>query len=123
MRAVPSNSAPSRRDAAAGSVPLARVSAAPNARTGTGPCEPLTAREQDVLNLLDSPLTYNGIATALHVSTNTVKTHLKAAYRKLDVSSRRQAVDRAQRCGLMGSPGPQVADATASTPPVGTVRR
>lgn len=123
MRAVPSGRTLNSRGTAAGSVSLASVSTAPHARKGTGPCEPLTTREQDVLNLLDSELTYNEIATTLHVSTNTVKTHLKATYRKLDVSSRSQAVDRAQRCGLMGSPGLQVADATASTPPVGTVVR
>jgi LuxR family transcriptional regulator, maltose regulon positive regulatory protein len=41
------------------------------------------------------------IAAELSVSVNTVKTHLKAIYRKLDVAHRREAVVRARELGLM----------------------
>ena len=41
------------------------------------------------------------IAGELFVSVNTIKTHLKAIYRKLDVPGRRQAVTRARAGGLL----------------------
>ena len=56
--------------------------------------EALTSRELSVLRDLPSLLSVEQIATAHVVSANTVKTHLKAVYRKLDVASRRAAVDR-----------------------------
>ncbi len=56
--------------------------------------EPLTAAEQRVLELLPTS-TYLQIADILHVSRNTVKTHLRSIYRKLGAASRRQALQRA----------------------------
>jgi len=41
------------------------------------------------------------IADRLFISIHTVNTHLKRIYRKLDVSSRRQAVEQAARSGLI----------------------
>jgi LuxR family transcriptional regulator, maltose regulon positive regulatory protein len=41
------------------------------------------------------------IAGELYVSVNTVKTHLKAIYRKLDAAGRREAVQRGRDLGLM----------------------
>jgi len=41
------------------------------------------------------------IAGELYVSVNTVKTHLKAIYRKLDAPGRREAVTRAREHGLI----------------------
>jgi LuxR family transcriptional regulator, maltose regulon positive regulatory protein len=56
--------------------------------------EPLTAAEQRVLALLPTS-TYLQIADFLYVSRNTVKTHLRSIYRKLGVTSRSQALQRA----------------------------
>jgi len=63
--------------------------------------EVLTTRELALLRDLPSLLSLDEIATAHVVSLNTVKTHLKSVYRKLDVTSRRAAVDRARELGLL----------------------
>lgn len=63
--------------------------------------EALTARELELLRDLPSLLSLGEIARARVVSVNTVKSHLKALYRKLDVSSRRDAVERARELGLL----------------------
>jgi LuxR family transcriptional regulator, maltose regulon positive regulatory protein len=52
-------------------------------------------REQAVLQLLSRGLTYDQIAGSLGISVNTVRTHVRALYDKLEVSSRVQAVMRA----------------------------
>ncbi|HEX6524358.1 MAG TPA: LuxR C-terminal-related transcriptional regulator [Streptosporangiaceae bacterium] len=57
--------------------------------------EPLTEREQAVLSLLRTSLSVSEIARELYLSTNTVKTHKRAIYRKLGVSSRQEAIERA----------------------------
>ena len=57
--------------------------------------DPLSDRELDVLRLLGSDLDGPDIARELSVSLNTVRTHTKNIYAKLDVSSRRAAVRRA----------------------------
>ncbi len=67
---------------------------------------PLTAAELRVLHLLPTHLSYSEIADRLSVSTNTAKSHAKAIYRKLDVSSRSEAVDTAQAAGLIREPAP-----------------
>jgi LuxR family maltose regulon positive regulatory protein len=61
----------------------------------------LTHRELAVLRRLVSPLTNQEIAGELAVSTNTVKTHVRALYRKLGVGSRADAVAVARRRGLL----------------------
>jgi len=63
--------------------------------------DPLTLAELRVLRFLPSYMTLGQIAARLHVSTNTVKTHVHAIYRKLDVSSRSAAVERAAALGLV----------------------
>lgn len=69
---------------------------APNRPAGTVTLvEPLTDRELSVLRLLPTRLTNHEIADELYISVNTVKTHVKAIYRKLEVSSRNAAVDTA----------------------------
>ncbi|WP_309094988.1 LuxR C-terminal-related transcriptional regulator [Streptomyces sp.] len=63
--------------------------------------EDLSARERDVLHRLADMLSTEEIAADLHVSVNTVKTHLKSVYRKLGVSRRAEAVRRARDEGLL----------------------
>jgi LuxR family maltose regulon positive regulatory protein len=63
--------------------------------------EPLSPREQAVLRYLPTMMSNQEIASELFVSVNTVKTHLKAIYRKLDVPGRREAVEAARALGLM----------------------
>jgi LuxR family maltose regulon positive regulatory protein len=66
-----------------------------------GQAPPLTDSELAVLRLLPSQLTYQEIAGEMFLSVNTVKTHLRLAYRKLGVNSRRAAVAQAHRLGLL----------------------
>jgi LuxR family maltose regulon positive regulatory protein len=63
--------------------------------------EPLSEREQAILGYLPTMMSNQEIAGALMISVNTVKTHLKAIYRKLDASGRREAVQRAQELALI----------------------
>ena len=56
--------------------------------------EPLSEREQAILRYLPTMMSNQEIAGELFVSVNTVKTHLKAIYRKLDATGRREAVQR-----------------------------
>jgi LuxR family maltose regulon positive regulatory protein len=64
--------------------------------------EALSEREAAVLSFLPTMMSNQEIAAELYVSVNTVKTHLKAIYRKLDVEDRRGAVRRAQELALLG---------------------
>jgi LuxR family transcriptional regulator, maltose regulon positive regulatory protein len=63
----------------------------------------LTMAELRILRFLPTHLSFREIGTRLHVSTNTVKTQAHAVYRKLDVSSRSEAVARATQIGLLDS--------------------
>jgi LuxR family maltose regulon positive regulatory protein len=62
---------------------------------------PLTGRERSVLLLLATHRSLQEIAADLTVSLSTVKTHVRAIYAKLGVNSRREAVVRARRQGLL----------------------
>lgn len=61
----------------------------------------LTAAELRVLNLLPTYLSFREIGSRLFVSPNTVKSQAISIYRKLDVSSRSEAVDCARGLGLL----------------------
>ena len=63
--------------------------------------EPLSERETAVLRFLPTPLSKAEIASEMFVSVNTVKTHMKNIYRKLDVTDRTQAVRRARTLHLV----------------------
>ena len=54
----------------------------------------LTAREVEILLLLDDRLETDEIAKRLFISEHTVRSHVKSILRKLDVSSRRDAVEK-----------------------------
>ena len=79
----------------------ARRSATQAARQQTGTVEKLTERERAILALLPGPLSQREIAAALFVTPNTLKTHLRAVYRKLGAASRHDAVVRARSLGLL----------------------
>ena len=61
----------------------------------------LTERERAVLQYLPTLCSAAEIAADLFVSVNTVKTHQRSIYRKLGVSGRRDAVERARAIGLV----------------------
>jgi LuxR family maltose regulon positive regulatory protein len=63
--------------------------------------EPLSAREGEVLHFLPTMMSNADIASELFVSVNTVKTHVKSIYRKLDVTRRQDAVRRARQLQLL----------------------
>jgi two-component system nitrate/nitrite response regulator NarL len=69
-------------------------------RTGGRPLQ-LTGREQEVLNLVAQGHSAPDIASDLHLSTTTVKSHLHSLYEKLGVSDRAAAVAEAMRRGLL----------------------
>jgi DNA-binding NarL/FixJ family response regulator len=56
----------------------------------------LTKREIEVLRHLSTDRPISAIAATLHISINTMKTHLKNLYRKMGVENRTQAVDKAK---------------------------
>jgi LuxR family maltose regulon positive regulatory protein len=62
--------------------------------------EPLTQRELEVLTLLMQHQTDQDIAQQLYISLNTVRSHTKHIYAKLNVHNRRQAVQKAAELGL-----------------------
>ena len=61
----------------------------------------LTLAELRVLPLLTTHLTFREIGERLFVSQNTVKTQAISIYRKLDATSRSEAIDRAVAIGLL----------------------
>ncbi len=63
--------------------------------------EALTEREMAVLRYLPTMFKAAEIASDLYVTVNTVKSHQQAIYRKLDVRTRRDAVDRARELNLI----------------------
>ena len=63
--------------------------------------DPLSSRERDVLRLVSEMLDTADIAAEMHISVNTVKTHLKSILHKLGTSDRRAAVRRAWQLNLL----------------------
>jgi DNA-binding NarL/FixJ family response regulator len=62
----------------------------------------LTEREREVLGLIAAGSTNREIAEQLYLSPHTVKEHTSVLYRKLGARNRAEAVQRAQRVGLLG---------------------
>jgi len=65
------------------------------------PANRLSEREREVLDLIAGGSTNREIAEALHISPWTVKEYTGGVYRKLGVRNRAEAVQRAQRLGLL----------------------
>jgi DNA-binding NarL/FixJ family response regulator len=66
------------------------------------PAPMLSPRERDVLTLIAAGSTNREIAENLYLSPHTVKEHTSTLYRKLQARNRAEAVQRAQRIGLLG---------------------
>ena len=79
-----------------------RIGTDPRAEPATeGQRQGLTDREMTVLRMLRGTMSIAEIAQELDLSANTVKTHTRAVYRKLAVSTRPAAVTRARDLGLL----------------------
>jgi LuxR family maltose regulon positive regulatory protein len=63
--------------------------------------EPLTNREEEILNFLAQRLQNKEIAEKLCISTETVKTHLQNIFQKLNAGNRRKAVATAKTLGIL----------------------
>ena len=63
--------------------------------------DPLSERELEILQYLPTPLDQRELCSALFISRNTLKTHLRSTYRKLGVQTRREAVLQAERLGIL----------------------
>ena len=71
-------------------------------RKSDQPAPLLSEREREVLDLIAAGSTNREIAARLFLSPHTVKEHTSALYRKLNARNRAEAVQRAQRVGLLG---------------------
>ena len=80
---------------------LVRKNQADSLRGSMGLREHLTKRELDILRRLSTGLPITQIASSLHISHNTIKTHLKNVYRKIGVESRSEAIERAVELFLL----------------------
>jgi LuxR family maltose regulon positive regulatory protein len=63
--------------------------------------EPLTDREVTVLHLLRGTVSLREIGQQLYLSQNTIKTHTRAIYRKLGVSTRQEALAKAREMDIL----------------------
>lgn len=83
-------------------VAFAQRSAAGEKQPTGAPLESFSAREMEILRLLAAALDAPEIAARLFISANTVRTHIKSLYRKLNAHSRHEALVRARELKLMG---------------------
>jgi LuxR family transcriptional regulator, maltose regulon positive regulatory protein len=87
-------------------IQAALAGATPTPRTGPRPLlEALSESELRVLRYLPTNLTAPEIARELYVSPNTVRTHIKSLYAKLDTHRRAEAVESARALGLLAPSG------------------
>lgn len=75
--------------------------APPRAPAADAAAEELSEREREVLRLLATELSGPEIAGHLYISLNTLRTHTKHIFSKLDVNTRRAAVRRAVDLGVL----------------------
>lgn len=88
-------------DAGALAARLRRLGQVLTGLSRTPPLEPLTEREATVLRLLRGTLSLREIGQELNLSPNTIKTHTRVIYRKLGVSTRREAIEQGRRLGVV----------------------
>lgn len=69
--------------------------------TSEKPTNPLSPRELEILNLISHGLSNLEIAGKLFISENTIKSHIKEIYAKLDVHNRIESVVEARKRGLI----------------------
>jgi DNA-binding CsgD family transcriptional regulator len=87
---------------AAASLPAGGGTAAGAAAgAAAGLVEPVSARELEVLRLIDAGLSNIQIAERLTLAPSTIKTHINNLYGKLNVQTRVQALNRAREIGLL----------------------
>ena len=86
-----------RLDALSGAVARAR------ARRAVPSAMALSSAEERVLRLLPTHLSLSEIGDELYISRHTVKSHVGSVYRKLQASTRTEAVNRARELGLLSS--------------------
>jgi LuxR family transcriptional regulator, maltose regulon positive regulatory protein len=92
-----------------------RAAITSTAEESSGWASTLTAAELRLLPFLTTHLSFREIAERLFVSRNTVKTQAISVYRKLDASSRSEAIDRAVVLGLVdAAPASRTPDFTRS---------
>ena len=80
---------------------LRHIAAVAAERSNGAPASRLTAREREVVHLLEQGLSNKQIAARLHIQLATVKHHVHHILEKLEVSRRSEAVARARRAGLL----------------------
>jgi LuxR family maltose regulon positive regulatory protein len=78
---------------------MRKLQLAPRIRGELG--QELSSQELKILPLLDRGLSRQEIADSLHLSVNTVKSHIRSIYRKLGVRSREQALEQARQRALL----------------------
>ena len=81
---------------------IAELNTGSRHETPSTPDNPLSAREQEVLQLMAEGIGNREIADRLFVSEKTVKNHVTSIFRKLDVSDRTQAVVQAVKRKMVG---------------------
>ena len=95
---------PAIGEALAGGVPMSRAVARVvlgQVRGASTPGPTLTARERSIVELLSRGHSYEDVATGLGITVNTVRTHVRSLYDKLEVSSKTEAVMEALRRGFL----------------------
>lgn len=61
------------------------------------PIDLLSQREKEILNMLGRGMQYKGIAVAINISTETVRTHIRNIYEKLQVHTKSEALKKAYK--------------------------
>ncbi len=102
VRAVVDGASPLTAGVARTVLDLVRTLGADKAEAATAPTRlNLTEREQDVLRCLVQGNSYKQVADQLEVRIDTVRSHIRNLYKKLQVNSAAEAVSRALREGLV----------------------